>query len=87
VEYPAREGELLSVIAIDQHILTLIGGDGHHYRAKHCIDHNDPNVQPLRPADILVVIHPNPSGKSVLVEHATKRFQDSSQYHLIFETT
>ena len=86
MEYPARAGELLSVLTIDQHMLTLIGGDGHHYRATYCINHNGPNVPPLRPADILVVMHPHPSGQSVLVEHATQRFQNSSQYHLIFET-
>ena len=87
MEYPARAGELLSVLAIDQHLLTLIGSDGHHYRATYCLDPNDPNVPPLCPADILVVMHPHPSGNSVLVEHATKRFQDSSQYQLMFETT
>ena len=87
MEYPARAGELLSVLAIDQHLLTLIGSDGHHYRATYCLDPNDPNVQPLRPADILVVVHAMPSGTSVLVEHATQRSQDSSQYHLMFETT
>ena len=86
MEYPARAGELLSVLAIDQHMLTLIGGNGHHYRAQHCVDPHDPTVQPLRPADILVVMHPHPSGKSVVVEHATKRSQNSSHYHLMFET-
>ena len=86
MEYPARAGELLSVLAIDQHRLTLIGGDGHHYRATYSLDQHDPNVPPLRPADILVVMHPHPSGHSVLVAHATKRCHNGSQYHLMFET-
>ena len=41
MEYPARAGELLRVLAIDQHRLTLIGGDGHHYRATYCLGRVD----------------------------------------------
>ena len=84
--YPAREGELLSVLSIEQQIVTPIGGGGNQYRARYFAAQERPEVEPLRLADILVVIHPNPVGKSALVEHATKGFRDSYQYHLIFET-
>ena len=87
MEYPTREGELLSVIGVEQQIITLIGGGGNQYRARYFSAQDRPNVEPLRPADILVVIHPNPVGKSALVEHATKGFRDSYQYHLIFESS
>ena len=36
MEYdPIREGELLRVMAIEQHMIMLIGKGGHHYRAPH----------------------------------------------------
>src|SRR5215471_16337812 len=78
--YPTRAGELLSVIASEQHIITLIGGGGHHYRARYFAAQERPKVEPLRPADILMVIHPNPVGKSALVEHAPKGCRDGYQY-------
>jgi hypothetical protein len=83
--YPTREGELLSIIAIKQQIITLIGDGGHQYQARYCAALDWPQVEPLRPADILVVINPNPVGKSALVEHATKRLRDGYQYQLIFD--
>ena len=86
VEYfPTRAGELLSVIAIEQHMITLIGNGGNQYHARYFAAQERPKVVPLRPADILVVIHPNPVGKSALVEHATKGWRDGDQYHLIFD--
>ncbi len=86
VEYfPTRAGELLSVIAIEQHMITLIGNGGNQYHARYFAAQERPKVAPLRPADILVVIHPNPVGKSALVEHATKGWRDGDQYHLIFD--
>src|SRR5712691_1137029 len=51
--YPTREGELLSVIAIEHQIITLIGGGGHHYRARYIAAEDGSEVDPLRPADIL----------------------------------
>jgi len=45
----------------------------------------DRKRNPLRPADIFVVIHPNPLEKSAVVEHATKGWRDGDQYHLIFD--
>ena len=83
--YPARVGELLSVLAIEQHMITLIGGGGTHYRARYFAAEEWSAVEPLRPADILVVIHPNPVGKSALVEHAITGDRDGYQYHLIFD--
>jgi hypothetical protein len=83
--YPTRKGEVLSVIAVEQHMITLIGGGGHHYRARYFAAQERPKVEPLRPADILMVIHPNPMGKSALVEHAPKGCRDGYQYHLIFD--
>ena len=86
MEYgPSREGELLSVLAIEQYMITLIGDGGHHYHARYVAAQERPKVEPLRPADILVVIHPNPVGKSALVEHATKGWREGYQYHLIFD--
>jgi hypothetical protein len=86
VEYcPSRAGELLSVIAIEQHMITLIGHGGNQYHARYCAAHERPTVEPLRPADIFVVIHPNPVEKSALVEHATKGCRESDQYRLIFD--
>src|SRR6266849_201854 len=35
--YPSRAGELLSVIAIEQHMITLIGGGGHQYHARYFV--------------------------------------------------
>ena len=70
--YPTREGELLSVLAIEHHVITLIGGGGTQYRARYVAAEDWSAVAPLRPADILVVLHPNPLGKSALVEHAPK---------------
>jgi len=83
--YPARVGELLSVIAVEPQRITLIGHGGHHYHARYGAAHERPTVAPLRPADILVVLHPNPLGKSALVEHATPGGRDGDQYHLIFD--
>jgi hypothetical protein len=86
VEYfPTRAGELLSVIAIEQHMITLIGNGGNQYHARYFAAQERPKVAPLRPADILVVIHPDPVGKSAVVEHATKGWRDGDQYHLIFD--
>ena len=86
MEYcPSREGELLSVLAIEHQIITLIGDGGHQYHARYVAAQERPTMEPLRPADILVVIHPNPVGKSALVEHATKGWRDGDQYHLIFD--
>jgi hypothetical protein len=83
--YPTRAGELLSVIAIEQHMITLIGGGGHHYRARYVAAQDGSTAARLRPADILVVIHPNPVGKSAVVAHATKGCRDGYQYHLVFD--
>ena len=83
--YPARVGELLSVIAVEPQRITLIGHGGHHYHARDGAADEWSAVAPLRPADILVVLHPNPLGKSALVEHATTGGRDGSQYHLIFD--
>jgi len=77
----------LTVIGVEQQIITLMEGGGNECRARCFAAQDRPNVEPLRPADILVVIHPNPVGKSALVEHATKGFRDSYQYHLIFESS
>jgi hypothetical protein len=86
VEYsPTRTGELLSVLAIEQHILTLIGGGGTHYRARYVAADEWSAVAPLRPADILAVLHPNPVEKSAVVTHATPGDRDGDQYHLIFD--
>ena len=82
---PLRAGELLRVMAIELHMIMLIGKGGHHYRARYFAAHEWPKTAPLRPADILVVIHPNPVDKTALVEHATKGWRDGSQYHLIFD--
>jgi hypothetical protein len=83
--YPTREGELLSVIALEHHRVTLIGHGGNHYRARYVAAPERPHVEPLRLADILRVIHPNPLGQSVLVEHAPKGCRDNYQYYLIFD--
>jgi hypothetical protein len=83
--YPTREGELLSVIAIEHQIITLIGGGGHHYRARYIAAEDGSEVDPLRPADILVVIHPIPVSKTALVEHAPQGCRNGYQYHLIFD--
>src|SRR6266516_4617943 len=84
VEYfPTRAGELLSVLAIEHHILTLIGGGGTHYRARYFAAEDWSAVAPLRPADILVVIHPNPLEKSAVVTHATTGDRDGDQYNLV----
>lgn len=83
--YPSREGELLSVIAVEPHRITLIGHGGHHYHARYGAAEEWSAVEPLRPADILVVIHPNPIGKTALVEHATNGGRDGDQYHLVFD--
>ena len=83
--YPARAGELLSVIAVEPHRITLIGHGGHHYHARYGAADERPTGEPLRPADILVVLHPDPVGKSALVEHATNGSRDGDQYHLIFD--
>ncbi len=32
---PLRAGELLRVMAIEQHMIMLIGKGGHHYRARY----------------------------------------------------
>ena len=86
MEYsPTREGEVLSVMAIEHHIVTLIGGGGTHYRARYVAAEDWSEVEPLRPADILVVIHSNPDGKSAVVTHATTGDRDGDQYHLIFD--
>ena len=77
MEYdPIREGELLSVIAIEQHVLTLIGNGANQYHARYVAAEDWSEVAPLRPADIFVVIHPNPVGKSALVAHAIKGYSE-----------
>jgi hypothetical protein len=83
--YPAHAGELLSVIAIEPHRITLIGQGGHHYHARYGAADDWADVAPLRPADILVVLHPNPVGKSAVVTHATTGDREGDHYHLIFD--
>ena len=83
--YPTREGELLSVIAVEPHRIMLIGHGGHHYHARYGAADEWSEVAPLRPADILVVLHPNPVEKSAVVTHATPGDRDGDQYHLIFD--
>jgi hypothetical protein len=86
VEYdPIREGELLRVMAIEQHMIMLIGKGGHHYRARYFAAQDWPKTAPLRPADLFVVIHPNPVSKTALVEHAPQGCRNGYQYHLIFD--
>ena len=83
--YPARAGELLSVIAVEPQRITLIGHGGHHYHARYGAADERPTVAPLQPADILVVLHPNPVEKSAVVTHATTGNRDGDQYRLIFD--
>ena len=83
--YPTRTGELLSVIAIEPHMITLIGHSGHHYYARYGAAEEWSAVASLQPADILVVLHPNPVGKSAVVTHATTGDRDGDQYHLVFD--
>ena len=82
---PLREGELLRVMAIEQHMLMLIGKGGHHYRVRYLAAHYWPKTAPVRPADLFVVIHPNPVSKTALVEHAPQGCRNGYQYHLIFD--
>jgi len=58
---------------------------GTHYRARYGAAEEGSAVAPLHPADILVVIHPNPLEKSAVVTHATSGDRDGDQYHLIFD--
>ncbi len=60
MEYdPAHVGELLRVLAIEQHMITLRGDGRNHYRARDFAAEDWPKAAPLRPADICMVMHPN----------------------------
>jgi hypothetical protein len=86
VEYfPIRAGELLCVMAIEQHRITLIGQGDHYYRAWYFAAHDWPTTAPVRPADLFVVMHPNPVRQTALVEHAPQGCRNGYQYHLIFD--
>ena len=82
---PLRAGELLRVMAIEQHMIMLIGKGGHHYRARYIAAQVWPKTAPVRPADLFVVLHPNPVSQTVLVEHAPQGCRNGYQYHLIFD--
>ena len=82
---PLREGDLLRVMAIAQHMILLRGKGGHHSRARYVAAHDWPKTAPVRPADLFVVMHPNPVRQTALVEHAPQGCRNGYQYHLIFD--
>jgi hypothetical protein len=83
--FSLREGALLRVLAIEQHRITLIGQGDYDCRVWYFAAHDWPTTAPVQPADLLVVLPPNPVGQSVLVDHAPHGVRNGYQYHLIFD--
>jgi hypothetical protein len=79
--YPRNKDELLTLISVEPHSITIRGAAGFEYHAKCLPKHASLQAEPLQPQNILRVMHVNPD-KSAVVERVTHGSPDGCQYML-----